>query len=415
MKTNGTRILVIVVLAQLLILIFSFSSKSQPDYDFTNGSLVSGTANQVGAKYLYTNVRPGVDAFITITYISSGITVVDLDAGSGYPEALQPTLDIPAATKGYLEMKFEFVIAGTAIPMVQMEIPSTCIDVDGTSTLHEYDEISMSTGSYVDFNLLGGELAVTFRPGWAVGTNIGTTTYPGRDTAAKEAMFSVINANQSQIMIRVGANNLGSSTQQRLRSVYFKKFSYANSYLAKSPLLSFRGIEINRKTELQWRLENENNLSFVVIEKSHTTSSFKPIGEVWISGKTPSLETFRFTDNEVLEGNVLYRLKMISANGSVQYSNILSFHNRNLAYSKFKIYPSSIQSNAVLNVIAEKTGTAHFELVDYSGRVVHRLQIEVLEGNNNVQLTTINNVMSGSYLAVLKLDNITFTQKIIKQ
>lgn len=415
MKTNGTRILLIVVFVQLLILILSFSSKAQPDYDFTNGSLVGGTDRLVGAKYLYTNVKPGVDAFITITDISTGITVVDLDAGSGYPEALQPTLDIPANTKGYLEMKFEFVVAGTSIPMVQLEIPSTCIDVDGTSTLHEYDEITMSTGSYVDFNLIGGELAITFKPGWTVGTNIGTTTYPGRDTTAKQAMFSVINANQSEISIRVGADNLGSSTQQRLRSVYFKKFSYANSYLAKSPLLSFRGIEINRRTELQWRLEKENNLSSVVIEKSHSGSSFKSIGEVRIDGKVQSLYIFRFTDNELPEGNVLYRLKMISANGRVQYSNILSFQNRNQAYSKFKIYPSSIQSNAVLNVMAEKTGNAHFELVDYSGRIVHRQEIALLEGNNNLQLTTINNIMSGNYLAVLKMDNNTFTQKIIKQ
>ncbi len=29
-------------------------------------------------------------------------------------------------------------------------------------------------GGYVDYNLLGGELAVTYRPGWAIGFNIGT-------------------------------------------------------------------------------------------------------------------------------------------------------------------------------------------------------------------------------------------------
>ena len=66
---------------------FSFSSFAQPDYDFSSGSLISGTDRQIGAQYRYTNVKPGVDAIVTITNISAGVKVSAIDAGSGYNEA----------------------------------------------------------------------------------------------------------------------------------------------------------------------------------------------------------------------------------------------------------------------------------------------------------------------------------------
>ena len=124
---------------------------------------------------------------------------------------------------------------------------------------------------------------------------------------------------------------------------------------------------------------------------------------------------YNFTDNEILEGNVLYRLKLVNVNGKVEYSNILAFRNNNQSASSFTIYPSAIQTSATINVKSAKTGTAVFELFDYSGRVVSRQNISVQEGFNNIQLNSMGNITSGNYLAVLKIDNNTYTQKIIKQ
>ena len=69
MKTNGTRFVLIVVLVQLLFLLVSFTVAAQPEYVFKNGVLVSGADKKKGAKYRFSNVRPGTDAFVTITEI----------------------------------------------------------------------------------------------------------------------------------------------------------------------------------------------------------------------------------------------------------------------------------------------------------------------------------------------------------
>ena len=96
MKANGTRFILIVVFLQLLVLICSIGASAQPDYNFSNSSLISGTDKQVNARYRFTNVKPGIDAIVTITGITGGLTINQIDGNSGFREAFQPVIDLPA-------------------------------------------------------------------------------------------------------------------------------------------------------------------------------------------------------------------------------------------------------------------------------------------------------------------------------
>ena len=233
MKTNVT----LVKFLFLVCLIVSTKVFAQPDYSFKNPKLISGTALQAGAVYKYSNVKPGVDVIMTLGFISPGVTVAELDGASGYPEAIQPTLNLGPWTTGYLEMDLQWVNAGTTDPVVQSQIAVTCIDVDGIPdndgqghSVNEFDEINIG-GGYSDFSTNGGELSVQQSGDWFIGTNIAGIDYPGRDTSAKAVMFSVINVNISSAIIRVGVKNESGNSASRLRSVYFKKFNYNNAIL----------------------------------------------------------------------------------------------------------------------------------------------------------------------------------------
>ena len=48
---------------------------TDPVFDFSNPVLVSGTANEEGSVYKYTNVIPGVDAIVTLEFISNAEVV----------------------------------------------------------------------------------------------------------------------------------------------------------------------------------------------------------------------------------------------------------------------------------------------------------------------------------------------------
>ena len=418
MKTNGTKVLFFVVFIYLLVFLVSFRASAQPDYDFSNGSLMDGPDLNIGARYRFTSVKPGVDAIVTITNLTNGLTLNSIDGPSGFREALQPIIQVPSGASGYAELLITFVAATTTNPQTMSEVPLTCIDVDGRmiggAPINEFDMVRKSTGIYVDYGLLGGELDISYDANWIIGTNTGTIDYPAVDTVAKQAMFSTVSSNISSITVRVGANNKTSSSQQRLRSIYFKKFTYVHSFLAKSPLLSFRGWEKNESVELNWQLEQNNTLQTVIVEKA-IGANYQAIGQFFLNTTEGKTESFKFLDKTISSGNNLYRLKLISVNGEISYSNILSFRSASSTNSSFKVYPTAIQTTATVNVKAAKSGIAVLELVDYSGKIVKKQQVAVEQGINNIAVNGLGDLMTGAYVAVLRIDNNIYNQKILKQ
>jgi hypothetical protein len=396
-----------------------FTAAAQPDYDFRDPVLVSGTDRQEGSVYLFENVKPGVDAFVTIVTITNGITLAILDDGSGYPEALQPSLNTKSKKKGYVEMQIDFVYAGTKTPYFQKEVPITCIDVDGMKNtdakgndLHEFDQINMGPGSYVNYTMTGFELDVKQTGSWVTGTNIGGIDYPGRDTLATQVMFTVVNANISTATIRVGVDNSTSDVDAyRLRSVYFKKFVYANGLLAASPLRSFNGVNKNSTITFNASFNSANNLRSVQLEKSIGNNTFSIIGEMFSSVAAD----ISFTDNAPAAGTNYYRLKIIAANGEVSYSNLLRFNITESAKQGFKIYPTVIANNTTINITADKTENSAFQLLDLAGRIVYQQGIYLQSGNNVTVLNVLGNINPGNYIAMVKTGNKIYSQQVVKQ
>jgi hypothetical protein len=54
-------------------------------------------------------------------------------------------------------------------------------------------------------------------------------------------------------------------------------------------------------------------------------------------------------------------------------------------------------------------------IVDMSGRVHRTQQIQLLAGNNSMQLNGTENLTAGNYLVVLTMGNEKMVQKIIKR
>lgn len=325
----------VAALLVLAIMIVSTEAMAQPDYQFSSGTLTSGTALTVGAVYKFTNVKTGVDATLTISAMSPGMGLTELDGTSGYPATIQPTITANAWTSGYVELTIVFKTAGTNSNMSQPEIAVTAFDVDGVKNydgaghdLHEFDQINIG-GGYTNFNTVNNELSISQAGNWFTGTNISGIDYPGRDTSAQQVMFSVIKTNVTTAVIRVGINNQTANSASRLRAIYFKKFTYQNSLLA------------------------------------------------------------------INTGGRLTREKKVNSEAS------------------FRVFPTTIQGNATIAVSAEQKGVAMFEVVDYSGRVMHKQQLSIEKGVNNIPFNA--NVGSGNYIAVLKMDGSIYNQKFIKQ
>jgi len=403
-----------------LFFILPLTSLAQPDYDFRNGTLISGVNLQVGAKYRFNNVKSGVDAFVTITFITPGVTVSELDGNSGYPEALQPTLISAPGTNGYLEMNFEFLYAGTNTLFIQTKVPVTPIDVDGYNnfdglgnSVYEFDEIDLG-GGYINYNLLGNELMMSQSGNTFRGYNTAGIDYPGRDTSAKQVMFTVVNFNVTSCIIRVGVDNQTTVSTTRLRSVYFKEFWYANGLLPTAGLLSFSAIQKTNGNELNWELAADCGFTGITIEKSNDGKKFTSIDHKSIPASSQKIKQ-NYTDAIQAEGIVYYRLKLHNANGKIRYSDILIMKSKSSAVQGFKVYPNLVESGATISLSANKNENAELTIVDFSGRIMSRQQTRLSPGNNSVQLNDTDRLIAGNYLVVLTVGNEKMTQKIIKR
>lgn len=92
-----------------------------------------------------------------------------------------------------------------------------------------------------------------------------------------------------------------------------------------SNLLEFTGVAAEEKTELRFSLVTNNNVSTVILEKGHAKDAFKACAEFWVNFDGNKETNFRFADKKNNKGAVYYRLKIVEASGSVQYSDILHF------------------------------------------------------------------------------------------
>jgi Secretion system C-terminal sorting domain len=401
-----------------LSLMISLTAFCQPDYDFSRSSLISGTDNQTGAVYLFKTVKPGVDATVTIKNMTGGIVLNNIDGGSGYKEALQPIIDVAPNSTGYVEFDINFFVKGTNTPMIQTQVPVTPIDIDGQTfsdgKVNEFDQVQLTNG-YVNFDMAGKELKMEINNAWVKGTNITSRSYNSVDTTPRQVMFTVINAAISKFTFRTGAVNTSSSVQQRLRSVYFKKFVYPNAFLAVSPLASFNGVTKNDKVKLQWNILPDNSLKEVIIEKAYDPAQFASVAEIWMNTENPSNGNFNFNDNASLQGTVYYRLKMIDASGKAEYSNILVFRPADNKKQAFKMYPSVINDNVTVNITADKNEQTSLQVVDLSGRTVYQVKISLQQGQNNVAVNGFSSIHQGTYIAVVKTGNTIYSQKIMIQ
>lgn len=410
------------IYATILVVLSGLGSyAAPPDYSFKSPTLLSGTALQVGARYRFSNVRAGTDAIVTIVQYTGGVTLTSVDDGSaGYADAFQPYVVSPANSNGYAEFLVEFVNTGTLVPRVMTEVPITPIDVDGDAfapaPLYEFDMVTINPGGYyIDFDMLGAELNISVAANWVTGRNTAAVNYSGIDTAKKNVMFSVVNSNISSFSMRLGAQNGSNASNNRRKSIYFSKFTFPNSMLARKSLLSFSGIEKNKTIDLKWQFDTDNLLHTVTLEKSVASNEFTPVMIMLVNSENNNKVDFSYQDKVNSDKAHLYRLKMTGADGKFQYSSILTFHVNKNRPGQLRIYPTVFKSSTTLNVKTQSSGTAFFQLIDYSGKVLLQRNLPYGNGTNNIPVDNLESVGKGYYIASLKIGGVCYSQQVYKQ
>jgi hypothetical protein len=317
-------------------------------------------------------------------------------------------------------MQIDFLYAGTSTPFVQTKVPVTCIDVDGIMNfdaagngVFEFDEIDLG-GGYVNYDLLGSELQMSQTGNVFRGYNICGIDYPGRDTSARQVMFTVVNYNIGSALVRVGVDNRASIPATRLRSVYFKEFYYPNALLPIFGLLSFTGIAQEGANKLSWELSADCRFSGVRIEKSTDGRKFETLAAMPV-GFSNGKQKMNYTDVQVSGARAYYRLACTHKDGSIQYSDLLMLAGKAPVTSGFRIYPNIVESAATVSVYQDRNAAAEITLVDMGGKVLNRQSVQLQKGQNAIQLAGLEKTGKGMYIVCLATGEERMVQRIIRK
>jgi hypothetical protein len=183
------------------------------------------------------------------------------------------------------------------------------------------------------------------------------------------------------------------------------------SVVLETNLISFDVLKKHATSLITWNTTEENNIDKYEIERSTNGDHFANIGIINAANST-SQSQYSFTDNYPFNGKNYYRLKIISNDGTITFSNV-----KMIEFSvpfQVDISPNPIQ-NSMVNVTIRSTKSTKGEIVilNAEGKKILHQKINIEKGSTTDELN-INNISNGIYYLRLITNDKLITKKFIK-
>ena len=391
-----------------------------PIFSFDNYTLISGTANTVGAVYLVSDIGMALDAWVQITDFTGGASVSDVDnwdGTNGYEDAWQPFINIASNTTSSVGWRVTFKVGGTSTDTIIPNITFAAIDVDGDgSSLREYvtaykpSSISYNATSLLQMTNVGPDRTAT------AGS---VTVFPSIDTINTQVMFKVNYKNVNTFQYRTGAITTGGS-QVRQASLYFKSFYSLPITVLPIKLISFDAKRnTNNEVNLKWITATETNNDYFTIERSSDGRNFEKILTQHGAGNSNQPITYNATDRYPLSGTSYYRLKQTDYDGKFTYSDVRVVNGSTdieTASLEIKsVAPTLFNEKFKVNFTSKEEGTVDFMLTSVSGRIVATDKIKMNQGWNTYEFNEGSNLLTGMYFVVLMYKDKKAIYKAVKE
>ena len=173
-------------------------------------------------------------------------------------------------------------------------------------------------------------------------------------------------------------------------------------------LLSFTAILQNKSVNVAWKTTNETNNDYFIVERSNNITTFTTVQKITAKGNgSASVESYATVDLQPLQGTSYYRLKEVSKDGSVTYSNIVPV--TLLANGTLIISPNPVYSSVHILLQSQTNENITFQISDMSGKMLATESKKVSEGMNTIVLPAAS-LSKGLY--VLKVIEKNFVQNV---
>lgn len=332
------------LILSLLISISAIIANAQcgTEYRFRNPTLTSGV-------YKFTNVKSGVDVFIT-PISSNNATLTTIDDSTNYAYGWNPIIQFTSSTTSSTDSSWvEFLVefkSGSALD-TQACITMTAVDLDGASTYKEYVQSSrpVNVTGYLMTPITWSANSI-----WHTAYS-GTSQITGPDTLAFDGMAAFGYSNVQQYKIRIGV--LGQVLANQTNDYYFYG-KYFDSLPIPLPVkwIDIRGSVVDEDYQLTW-LVDEISVKSYSVERLVNNTEWTSIAK--IQSRAYGLNTYSTTVNLIDAGSKYFRIKQIDYNGNFSYSQVLvasSTPSESEVIEFFDVFGTKIYEGTYLDFLA---------------------------------------------------------------
>ncbi|MEI9810714.1 MAG: T9SS type A sorting domain-containing protein [Bacteroidota bacterium] len=169
-----------------------------------------------------------------------------------------------------------------------------------------------------------------------------------------------------------------------------------NAFPLPVTLTELKAKEAGNSIILNWKVVTEFDMAGYEIEKSSDGTSFIKIGEVAARNSSGILQ-YQFTDNQPLNGNNFYRLRMLNLNGTQKYSMVIRVRLGNTLQA-VHVFPNPVYTASV-NVQMENMAAGPYTVRLYNslGQAVMTKQLNYAGGSSTEIIYFSQKLSKGIY------------------
>ncbi|NML22756.1 T9SS type A sorting domain-containing protein [Pseudoflavitalea sp. G-6-1-2] len=166
---------------------------------------------------------------------------------------------------------------------------------------------------------------------------------------------------------------------------------------------------------LNWTTSTELNTSYYEIQKSRDGVNYTAIGTVNAVGTSSAVNRYSYTDAGPIDGRTYYRLRIVDADGSSEFSKIVSVKAGKAGIFLNNLYPNPVTDQLTVewNSVAPNVKT-QVSIRDAMGRLQQTTTVTSVTGFNQLFLNT-SKLSAGQYFLSLDLDKDNLVQPFLKR
>lgn len=169
----------------------------------------------------------------------------------------------------------------------------------------------------------------------------------------------------------------------------------------------FDGWEQDKKVTLRWTVSDNDRYDLFVVERKNAQGNFEQIGSLKpnLNRTSASYESF---DYPLLDGNLMYRLKMLRKDGTTSYSRIVLINTK--LQVTFAVYPNPAAASVTV-VHAKALKGAEVNIINAAGQIVLRQLMQTGATQSNINSSMLK---PGRYNVMMRNGTAVMTSGFVK-